>query len=90
MQDPNPALRLKDEIIAAPGPRPTGVYLDVHLGLHDSHNSIHENGDLSVLEDNELMGGGGGGGLKSDVKIGSGSNGITTIQSGSSAIDWQV
>ena len=83
-QDPNPALRLKDDIIAESAPGNRNLESNGQLRTQINHIT-HENGDPSDVEDDGLVG---GGGLKRDISIGK--SGIITTHSGANDIDWKV
>ena len=85
-QDPNPALRLKDDIIAESG---LGVGpLETNNGQVKRRESpdFDDNNDLSVIEDENMV----GGGLRRDIDIENIKNIVDTTKSSSNEVDWKV
>ena len=86
LQDPNPALRLKDDIIAESG---LGVGpLETNNGQVKRRESpdFDDNNDLSVIEDENMV----GGGLRRDIDIENIKNIVDTTKSSSNEVDWKV
>ena len=86
LQDPNPALRLKDDIIAESG---------LGVGPSETNNGqvkrrespdFDDNNDLSVIEDENMV----GGGLRRDIDIENIKNIVDTTKSSSNEVDWKV
>ena len=84
-QDPNPALRLKDEIIAETGQGTGKLESSGPLKRRESPD-FDDNIDPAELEDERSV----GGGLRRDISLGNEQNGIITTQSVSNEVDWKV
>ena len=84
-KDPNPALRLKDDIIAETGPGDGGMEINGQIKRRESPD-FDDNNDLSGLEDENSL----GGGLQRNIILENSKNSVTTTKSGSNEIDWKV
>ena len=84
-QDPNPALRLKDDIIAETGLGVGPVETNGSLKRRESPD-FDDNHDISGIEDEDI----GGGGLRRDISIDNLHNDIITTKSSSNEVDWKV
>ena len=84
-QDSNPALRLKDDIIAETGSGGGRIEENGQMKRRESPD-FDDNNDISGLEDENII----GGGLQRDISLDKFKNIITTTKSGSDEVDWKV